>query len=252
VIDDYYNEQEQWERVKQWLRENGLWIVLGILLGLGALAGWRWWEQRVEQRLQSASASYELMLNTLASGDRAKALVMADELRREYGGVAYADQADLLAARAEVEAGKLGEAAVRLTRVMKGSKDVQLRLVARARLARVELAQTKADAALATLAGAQPGAFGPLYDVIRGDALYSKGDRPAALAAWRKAEEALAASTAAGAAPTVDAAALQLKIADLLADGVKDVAPAATATAPAPVAPVAPAAPAAPAAPVKP
>jgi predicted negative regulator of RcsB-dependent stress response len=238
VIDDYYNEQEQWERVKQWLRENGPWIVLGILLGLGALAGWRWWEQRVEQRLQSASAAYGLMLDTLAAGERDKALLMADELRREHGNIAYADQADLLAARADVEAGKLGEAVLRLARVMKGSKDAQLRLVARARLARVQLAQKNADAALATLSGAQPGAFAALYEAIRGDALYAKGDRVAALAAWRKAEATVTADAVAGAAPTVDAAALQLKIADLLADGVQDAAPA-TIAAPAGPAPVA-------------
>lgn len=231
MIDDYYNEQEQWERVKQWLRENGLWIILGILLGLGALAGWRWWEQRVEQGRQSASAAYALMLETLAAGDRDKALVMADELRREHGDSAYADQADLLAVRADVEAGKLGEAVVRLTRVMKGSKDAQLRLVARARLARVELAQQNADAALVTLSGAQPGAFAALFEVIRGDALLAKGDRPAALAAWRKAEAAVTAAAATGAAPTVDAAALQLRIADLLADGVADPSPAAAAPA---------------------
>lgn len=237
MIDDYYNEQEQWERVKQWLRENGLWIILGILLGLGALAGWRWWEQRVETRHQSASAAYGLMLDTLATGDRAKALVLADELRREHGSSPYADQADLLAARADVEVGKFGEAVVRLTRVMKGSKDEQLRLVARARLARVELAQNNADAALRTLGGAQPGAFTALYDVVRGDALYAKGDRAGALAAWRKAE---AVGIPAGSAPTVDAASLQLKIADVLADGVKDVAaPAATTAAAAPAAPVA-------------
>ena len=230
MIDDYYNEQEQWERVKQWLRENGLWIILGILLGLGALAGWRWWEQRVETRHQSASAAYGLMLDTLATGGRDKAVLMADELRREHGNSPYADQADLLAARADVEVGKLGEAVARLTRVMKGSKDEQLRLVARARLARVELAQNNADAALRTLGGAQPGAFAALYDVIRGDALYAKGDRAGALVAWRKAK---AVGTPAGSAPTVDVASLQLKIADVLADGVKDVAAATPAAAPA-------------------
>ncbi|MFM7626245.1 MAG: YfgM family protein [Gammaproteobacteria bacterium] len=218
MIDDYYNEQEQWERVKQWLRENGPWLVVGVLLGLGALAGWRWWEQRQEQRAQSASASYALLIDTLQSGDRAKGLVLADEIRKDHGASAYADQADLLVVRSLVEAGEFGPAKDRLTRVMQGSKDPQLKLVARSRLARVQLAQGDADAALATLGGAQAGAFGPLFDSIRGDALYVKGDRPGALAAWRKAE---AAAGALKGAPTVDAVALQLKIGDLLADGVK-------------------------------
>jgi predicted negative regulator of RcsB-dependent stress response len=242
VIDDYYNEQEQWERVKQWLRENGPWLVVGVLLGLGALAGWRWWEQRQEARAQSASASYGLLLETLQSGDRAKGLVLADEIRKEHGASAYADQADLVAARALVETGEFGPANERLTRVMKGSKDPQLKLVARSRLARVQLAQGNADGAIATLAGAQPGAFGPLFESIRGDALYAKGDRPGALAAWRKAEADAALFKG---APTVDLVALQLKIGDLLADGVKE--PAAAAPAATPAAAAAPAAPAAPA-----
>jgi predicted negative regulator of RcsB-dependent stress response len=246
VIDDYYNEQEQWERVKQWLRENGPWLVVGVLLGLGALAGWRWWEQRQEARAQSASASYGLLLETLQSGDRAKGLVLADEIRKEHGASAYADQADLVAARALVETGEFGPANERLTRVMKGSKDPQLKLVARSRLARVQLAQGNADGAIATLAGAQPGAFGPLFESIRGDALYAKGDRPGALAAWRKAEADAALFKG---APTVDLVALQLKIGDLLADGVKE--PAAAAPAATPAAAAAPAAPA-PAAPAKP
>jgi predicted negative regulator of RcsB-dependent stress response len=246
VIDDYYNEQEQWERVKQWLRENGPWLVVGVLLGLGALAGWRWWEQRQEARAQSASASYGLLLETLQSGDRAKGLVLADEIRKEHGASAYADQADLVAARALVETGEFGPANERLTRVMKSSKDPQLKLVARSRLARVQLAQGNADAAIATLAGAQPGAFGPLFESIRGDALYAKGDRPGALAAWRKAEADAALFKG---APTVDLVALQLKIGDLLADGVKE--PAAAAPAATPAAAAAPAAPA-PAAPAKP
>ena len=51
--------------------------------------------------------------------------------------------------------------------------------------------------------------------------------------AWRKAETV---GIPAGSAPTVDAASLQLKIADVLADGVKDVAAPAAAPAAAPVA----------------
>ena len=73
MIDDFYNEEEQWERVKRWLRENGLWLLAGVLLGVGALAGWRWWEQRVEQRAQAASAKYEEVLGAFNRSDRTHA-----------------------------------------------------------------------------------------------------------------------------------------------------------------------------------
>ena len=118
---------------------------------------------------------------------------------------------------------------------------MQLALVARTRLARVQLAQGNADAALATLAAVQPGGFVARFAEIRGDALHAKGDVAGALAAWREAEKA---GTAKNAAPTVDLEGLRLKIADVEADGVT--APAAKApaanNAPAAAAPAAPAA----------
>ena len=40
-MDDYLSEKEQWEAVKSWLRENGLWIIAGIALGAVGLSGWR-------------------------------------------------------------------------------------------------------------------------------------------------------------------------------------------------------------------
>ena len=218
VDDDYYNEQEQWERVKQWVRENGPWMLAGVLLGLAALAGWRWWEQRVEQHAQAASASYEQMLQTLEKGDRKAAFVLADQLRAEYGSSAYADQADLAAARALVDVNELGAANERLTRVMNNSKDSELKLVARFRLARVQLAQGNADATLATLSAGSPGAFASRFDEVRGDALLIKGDRSGALVAWRAAQKAV---TETGGIVGIDIAGLELKIADLSADGIK-------------------------------
>lgn len=219
IDDEFYNEQEQWERVKRWLRENGPWLVAGVVLGLGALAGWRWWEARIESRYVQASEAYQQVIATLERGDRAQGIKDIDALRAEYSSSAYADQSDLLAARLHVEADELGQAVTRLERVMKGSKDPQLQLVARVRLARVQIAQGNADAALATLAAVTPGAFAARFAEVRGDALHIKGDRPAALAAWR---EALAASSDPTKPPTVDLEGLRLKIADAVADGVAE------------------------------
>lgn len=222
IDDDFYNEEEQWERVKRWLRENGPWLVAGVILGLGALAGWRWWEARVERRYVEASEAYQQVIVTLERGDRGQALKDIDALRAEYASSAYADQSDLLAARLHVEADELGQAATRLERVMKSSKDPQLQLVARVRLARVQIAQGNADAALATLAAVEPGAFLARFAEVRGDALHIKGERAAALAAWRQAE---AASSDPAKPPTVDLEGLRLKIIDAVADGIVEQAP---------------------------
>lgn len=217
MIDDFYNEQEQWERVKRWLRENGPWLVAGVVIGLGALAGWRWWEARVERQAQQASLAYQQVLATLATNDRAKALKDIDALRSAHAGSPYADQADLLAARVHVDANELGSAVTRLERVMTGADDPQLQRVARVRLARVQIAQGNADAALTTLSAGQSVGFAAIFAELRGDALHVKGDRAAALAAWREAE---AAGSPQNGLPTVDLDGLRLKIADALADGV--------------------------------
>jgi predicted negative regulator of RcsB-dependent stress response len=221
VIDDFYNEDEQWQRVKRWLRENGPWMVAGVVIGLGALYGWRWWEARAQDQAIAASDAYQAVIVRLEGNDFAAAIEAADALRAEHSDSAYAQQADLLAARIEVDRGNFGEASTRLERVMTQASDPQLQLIARQRLARVQIAQGNADAALATLAAAEPGAFAARFAEARGDALYAKGDLPAALSAWREAE---AEGTAFGGVPTVDYAGLRLKIADLVANGVQEAA----------------------------
>jgi predicted negative regulator of RcsB-dependent stress response len=245
VVDDYYNEQEQWERVKQWMRENGLWLLAGVVIGVAALAGWRWWQERIELQAQAASSKYSQVLEAYSRGDRTRGATLADELRKDHGSSPYADQGDLLVARSLVETNELGKAIERLKGVMDKSSDDQLRLVARLRLARVQLAQGNPDLATATLDGADAGAFAPRYDEVRGDVLLAKGDKSGALRAWRKALEA-------DKEGVLDRQAVDMKVADVLADGVADVAaPAAAATGGAATAPD-PAAESAPAAAAKP
>jgi len=144
-------------------------------------------------------------------GDRARALGLLDALQREQPKSAYVQQANLIAARAFVDAGELDKAAQKLRAVMQGSADQALALVARERLARVQIAQNAPDAALATLAAVDPGSFAPLYHEVRAEALRAKKDFPAALKEYRAAR-------AADTSGTLDAETLDLKIGDLVAD----------------------------------
>jgi len=206
-VDEYLSEQEQWERLKAWLKQNGPWALAGIAIAAAGLSGWRWWQARAEQRLLAASAEYQQLLTVFGRNDLAAAEKQADALVAAYPGTGYAEQAELATARLEIENGRASAAAERLQRVMQKAADPGLALTARLRLARVQLDQNQADAALATLAGAEPGAFAPRFAEVRGDALLVKGDRAGALAAYREARAAGAASS--------DVDLLDLKINDL-------------------------------------
>jgi predicted negative regulator of RcsB-dependent stress response len=220
-VSEYLSEKEQWEQIRTWVRENGLWVVAGVALAAAGLQGWRWWQGHLDERGTRASAAYTRMIDALEKGDRTQAFVRLGELERDYPSSPYADQGKLLAARVYVEGKELDKAARELETVMKTSRDHELALVARMRLARVEIAEGKPDEALTTLNAVEPGAFAARYHEVRGDAWYAKGDKAAALKEYR---------SAAGNPDLGDAALLDLKIADLAAD-----APAvAAATAPAP------------------
>jgi predicted negative regulator of RcsB-dependent stress response len=217
-VEDYLSEREQWEWLKSWVRSNGLWIVAGIAVGVAILLGMRWWEARADRIALEAGAKYHQLLQAYDSGDKLRAETLTAELDRDYKGSPYTDQAHLLNARAQVLAGELDKAAATLKSVMEETKDDQLSLVARLRLARVQLAQNKPDEAIATLDAVDPGAFKPRYQEARGDALYAKGDKPGALKEYQSAR--IGALT-----QSIDTQTLDLKIEDLVAEHV--VAPAA-------------------------
>ncbi len=223
-MDDYLSEKEQWEAVKRWLAENGAWIVAGVAVGGLAIWGWQWRNAHINKVNGEASAKYEQMLADFGRTDQSAAMVVLGELERDYSSTPYLDQARLAAARVYVESNQLDKAVKELETVVQSSKDKQLALVARVRLARVQIAQQKPDDALATLNGVDPGAFGPRFHEVRGDADLAKGDKAGALSEYRAARSMDLGAGGAGGANSL----LDLKISDLVADA----APLAAATKP--------------------
>ena len=223
MVDEYLDEREQAEQLKQWFKENWLWLVAGIGLGLGGLYGWQGWNEYLDGRSRDAGQRFTEMLQAFDAADRKRGNELADEIVRDYGSTPFADQATLVVARVHAEAGELDQAAGKLKQVMDGSDDAELALVARLRLARVQLAQGSHEAALATLDGAKAPAIEATVEELRGDVLLAKGDRAGALAAY---EKALAAGGAD--AGLVEPELLKLKI-DQLAGAATAIAPPAAA-----------------------
>jgi predicted negative regulator of RcsB-dependent stress response len=216
MVDEYLDEREQAEQLKQWFKENWLWMAAGIALGLGGLYGWQGWNAYLDGRSQDAGRRFATMLQAFDSADLAKGREIAAEITGKYGSTPYADQTVLVLARVDAETGQLDAAATGLRQVMEQSKDRELALVARLRLARVQLAQGKQDDALATLDGADAPAIEAAVAELRGDVLLAKGDPAAALTAY---QQSMAAASAASEPGLVDTELLQLKIDELSGSG---------------------------------
>jgi predicted negative regulator of RcsB-dependent stress response len=203
-----YSEKEQWEQAKGWLRENGLWIVSGVAIAAIGMAAWSWWHVRRDTQAEAASARYTEALSAYTRGDKTRGEQLVDEINRDYAWTPYAALGTLIAVRAQVDSNELDKAAAGLKSVMDTAPDEEIRLVARVRLARVQLAQNKPDDALATLNFKDAGDFAPRFADARGDVLLAKGDRAGAL------REYLAARSA-DTLGRVDTELLDLKIRDL-------------------------------------
>jgi predicted negative regulator of RcsB-dependent stress response len=226
------SDNEREEQLRRFWSENWLWIVGGIALGLGMLAGWQYWQKSKLTASEQDEAAYVAVLDSLGKSDRDAAAKKADELRGLHPKSPYADQSDLALARFALDRGEFDDAAKRLRAVADGSRDPQLRLIAQSRLARVLAQQGKHDEALKLLDVTTAGSFTPVFHEIRGDVLADKGD----IAGARQAYDSALAATSAADAQAFDRTFVELKRDALPASTTSTAAttasPAAATTAP--------------------
>lgn len=182
AIDDLLvDEHEQSERVRNWLQHNGIGIVAGIALGLGAIYGWQWWKASQLQQRMAISESYSQSADALAQGhipaDNGKALISGLDKNSPTLGTLAA----LELARAQVDAGKRDDAIKTLRDLRKPDPD--LAPIVQQRLARLLIDAGKPNDALALLKDERD----PAMLDTRGDAQFALGNLAAAQEAYRKA-----------------------------------------------------------------
>ncbi|MBQ4797252.1 tetratricopeptide repeat protein, partial [Pectobacterium versatile] len=51
----YSTENEQVEAIRRFFIENGKALAIGVVLGIGALVGWRFWQNHQESNAMAAS-----------------------------------------------------------------------------------------------------------------------------------------------------------------------------------------------------
>jgi len=186
-VAEFETEEQQLEALRKWWQENGRGVLVGVVLGLGAVGGWRGWIYYSEARAESASAIYHDLMQNLAAEEYAGIAAQAQELMEDYAGTPYAELAALGEARAAVEEADYERAKASLQWARDNANQENIRYIARIRLARVQRQTGDGDQALETLDVAFPVAFVAAVEELRGDLYLVKGDRDKARDAYGKA-----------------------------------------------------------------
>ncbi|MDG3437952.1 YfgM family protein [Vibrio parahaemolyticus] len=199
----YDTEEQQVEAIKDWWKENGKAVIIGAVVGLGGLFGWRYYQDSVIQASETASQSYTTAMNTLqekgvdAQSD-VQAFIESNEVKE------YSVLAALQLAKAQVEAKDFAAALEQLKWAQSNTKDAALSPLISYRIARIETEMGNFDAANTELGKVTDTAWAGRIAELRGDIALRQGDKDAAYAAYTEAQQA------ADASPT-----LQMKLDDL-------------------------------------
>lgn len=188
-------DEEQVEAIKQWWKNNGSSLLIGIGAALAIVFGWQAWQNHEAQQRSEAASQFVTLMNAFGSQDETSAdtvAFVAKTLRDDHADSAYAVYANLMLARVQLMQNSDTEGAVEsLQWALEKAVDTQpLALVVRSRLAQAQMALEDYDAALATIDGAKDSdAFGAIFAELRGDILLAKGDQNGARDAYLAARE---------------------------------------------------------------
>lgn len=207
-MDPLSNPETREEAVQRWLKENGSALITGVLLGIGVLLGWQFWQSYTDNRVGRAGLEYD-RIQELAGADQVdQATALVDRIMDTYSGTAYASLAALLGARLSYEQGDAEASLDYFDWVIARGFSAEVKDLARVRKAAVLYDKGEYDQALAGLdPEAYPQALEGQVHALRGDVFSAQGQIEAARDAY---EAALAA-----AGPVPDVALLELKLEQL-------------------------------------
>ena len=192
-MNEYETEEQQIAALKSWWKENGTSIVIGLVVGVAALFGWRGYVEQNNTHLVQASDLYMEAMQSVAlqTIDKEmiddKAVDINNTLINEYGDTPYAALSSLALAKLEYEKDNSDAAVAQLELAVKHASDDMIKQVANLRLARVYIEQQKYTEATTILEMAHDVAYDAQFEELKGDIYSAKGDVAEARSAYDKA-----------------------------------------------------------------
>ena len=190
----YDSEEQQVEAIKDWWKENGKAVIIGAVVGLGGLFGWRYYQDSAIAASEAASARYTSVIETLQAqgadaGDQVQSFIDSNEVKE------YSVLAALQLAKAYVENQDLDSALTQLKWAQSNTKDVAVSSLVSYRIARVEAELGNFDKAASELEKVTDSAWTGRVAELRGDIALRQGDKEAAQLAYTEAQQSADASS---------------------------------------------------------
>lgn len=191
-------EEEQVEAIKSWWKENGRSTVIGIVIAVAAVFGWRGWQDHQVNTANNASALYQTLVGqasaqqgqVISDEQRKSASFIANQLKTDYESSSYAQYAALWLAKLAAEQGEIDQAKAELNWVLQQKPEVAVAQVVKMRLAQLMLASGEAEAALKQLGDAPASGFEAGFYELKGDLLVSLNRDEEARKAYQSGLEA--------------------------------------------------------------
>lgn len=186
---ELYDEHEQSERVRAWIRENGVAVLMGVALALAGIFGWRQWQDYRANRALLANEYYAAIQREIDAGDAASAAQQWAAMREAVGDHAYVALAGLLLAGQQAAAGEIDAAADTYAKLAADDRLEALQPIVTLRRAQLEIARNAPETALRLLGTDPPAGLDGLWYELRGDALQDLGRSIDAVEAYTEAVE---------------------------------------------------------------
>lgn len=167
-----FAEDDDVARARAFWADNGKSIIFGIVLGVGGIVGFNFWQGYEQTQGERASEQFE----TVQTADSTEsALELAQSLQKDHGKSPYATLAAFSVVKRLVDESKYDDAVTQLKWVVEMTTDEATKHVARIRLSTVLLAQDRAEDVIQLISDIDSASFASRYAELSGDAYAMRG-----------------------------------------------------------------------------
>ena len=190
IIEGYETEEQQVDAIKKWWSDNGTMLVVGAVIGLAGLWGWRYYGETVSTSQEQASTEFAQVLAKYDAKGEEHSTTEMQTFIADNEGNSYATLAAMLLAKEAVQAGDFTLAKTQLTDLLASNEYAPLNPVIELRLARVNAELGDYDAALTTLNNITEEGFLVKANQSKGAVYLKQGNIESARASFQAAVDA--------------------------------------------------------------